>query len=116
MVEHKKIFLSGFDEYTYQYEESVREELKSLIHYIEQIHKLNTEYLAMRVKRVKLKSYEMQARVSLGSNGMLRAHADGESFHDAFRELMKKLKKQAMREKDELLTERNSRKQTKEED
>lgn len=108
--EAKRVFLSGFDENTYQYEESVREELKSFMHHIEQMHKLDTEYLAMRIKKVNLKSYEMQARISLGKNGMLRVHSEGESFHDAFRELMLRLKKQSTREKEELLTERRNRK------
>jgi CBS domain-containing protein/ribosome-associated translation inhibitor RaiA len=115
-MEEKKVFLSGFDEYTYQYEESVREELKSLMHYIEQMHKLDVEYLAMRVKGVNLKSYEMQARVSLGKNGMVRVHSDGESFHDAFSELMKRLKKQTTRQKEEMLTERKNRKGVRDED
>jgi ribosome-associated translation inhibitor RaiA len=109
-VAQKKVFLSGFDEYTYQYEESVREELKSFMTHIEQMHKLETEYLTMRVRRVNLKGYEMQARISLGKNGVIRVHSDGESFHDAFRELMKRLRTQSVREKDELLTERKNRK------
>ncbi len=109
-VAQKKVFLSGFDEYTYQYEESVREELKSFMAHIEQMHKLETEYLTMRVRRVNLKGYEMQARISLGKNGVIRVHSDGESFHDAFRELMKRLRTQSVREKDELLTERKNRK------
>lgn len=109
-VAQKRIFLSGFDEYTFQYEESVREELKSFVNYIEQMHKLNAEYLAMRIKRVKLKSYEMQARVSIGRNGMVRVHSEGESFHEAFKELMKRLKTQIIKEKEELLTERKNRK------
>ncbi|MDE1865705.1 MAG: CBS domain-containing protein [Candidatus Micrarchaeota archaeon] len=115
-VEQKRVFLTGFDEYTYQYEESVREELKSFMHHLEQMHKLSTEYLAMRVKRVKLKSYEMQARVSLGKNGTVRAHSEGESFHDAFKELMRRLRKQTTREKEEMLSERKSRKGVRDED
>ena len=58
------------------------------------MHKLEVEYLAMRVKTVHLKSYEMQARISLGKNGMMRVHSEGESFHDAFHELMKRLRAQ----------------------
>ena len=58
----------------------------------------------------------MQARISLGKNGMLRVHSEGESFHDAFRELMKRLKKQSIREKEELLTERRNRKGVRDED
>lgn len=115
-VEERKVFLAGFDEYTYQYEESVREELKSLMSYVEQMHKLEPNYLAVHIKRVKLKGYEMQARISLGKNGVLRVHSDGESFHDAFRELVKRLKTQSIREKDELLTERRKRKGVRNED
>ena len=115
-VEQKKVFLSGFDAYTYQYEESVREELRSLMSYIEQIHKLDVEYMAMRVKTVHLKSYEMQARISLGKNGMIRVHSEGESFHDAFRDLITRLKKQSVREKEEMLTDRKSKKGARDED
>ncbi len=115
-VEEKKVFLTGFDEYSFQYEESVREELKSFMHYIEQMHKLDVEYLAMRVKGVNLKSYEMQARLSLGKNGMVRVHSDGESFHDAFRELMNRLKKQATRHKEEMITDRKNRKGVRDEE
>jgi predicted transcriptional regulator len=109
-VEEKKVFLSGFDEHTFQYEESVREELKSFMHHIEAMRKLEVDYLAMRVKTVHLKSYEMQARISMGKNGMVRVHSSGESFHEAFHELMKRLKGQSLKEKDELLTERKNRK------
>ena len=109
-------FLTGFDEYTFQYEESVREELKSFMHHLEQMHKLSTEYLSMRVKRIKLKSYEMQARISLGKNGMVRAESEGASFHDAFKELMARLKKQATRQKEEMLTDRKNRKGVRDED
>ena len=51
-----------------------------------------------------------------GNNGMLRVHSEGESFHDAFRELMKRLRKQTVREKEEMLTERKNRKGVRDED
>jgi CBS domain-containing protein len=115
-VEEKKVFLSGFDEHTFQYEESVREELKAFMHHIELMQKLDVEYMAMRVKTVHLKSYEMQARISMGNNGMLRVHSEGESFHEAFKDLMNKLKKQSTREKEEILSDRKNRKGARDED
>ncbi len=80
-VQQKKVFLSGFDEHTYQYEESVREELKAFLSHVELMQKLEVDYVALNVKTVHLKSYEMQARISMGKNGMMRVHSTGESFH-----------------------------------
>ncbi len=115
-VQQKKVFLSGFDEHTYQYEESVREELKSFLSHVELMQKLEVDYVALNVKTVHLKSYEMQARISMGKNGMMRVHSTGDSFHEAFHELMMKLKKQSVREKEEMLTERKNRKGVRDED
>jgi hypothetical protein len=47
---------------------------------------------------------------------MVRVHSTGESFHDAFHELMKRLRTQSVREKEELLTERKNRKGVRDED
>lgn len=115
-VQQKKVFLSGFDEHTYQYEESVREELKAFLGHVELMQKLEVDYLALNVKTVHLKSYEMQARISMAKKGMIRVHSTGESFHEAFHELMMKLKKQSVKEKDEMLTERRNRKGVRDED
>ena len=108
-LDTQNVILTGFDDQTYQYEESVREELKSLMHQIEHIHKISIGYLTLRVKKIKFKSYEMQARISLGKKGTLRVHSEAESFHDAFKILLKKLKTQVLREKDEQITEAKNR-------
>jgi signal-transduction protein with cAMP-binding, CBS, and nucleotidyltransferase domain len=105
-AEAKRVFVSGFDEYTYQYEESVIEELKALMSQVEKMHELPTDYATVRIKRIKHNSYEMQARISLGKYGTLRVHSDGASFHDAFSALMKRFKATIIKEKENIVSSR----------
>ncbi len=99
-IDERNVFVTGFDETTYQFEDSVKEELKSLMERLERMHKVDIGYITMRIKRVKLKSYELHARISLGKKGMINVHSSGNSFHDAFSELMKKMKDIVSRQKE----------------
>lgn len=102
--ERRKVIISGFDEYTYQYEDSVREELKSLMDQIERMHKMQADYISLSIKKVGNKAYEMQTRVSLGKNGVFRVHSDGADFHGAFSDAMKKIKNKIMKEKENMVS------------
>ena len=108
-MESKRVLVSGFDEYTYQYEESVREELKSLMSQMEKMHNLDLEYVSLSLKRVKLKAYEMQARIGFAKGGTIRVHSQGNSFHDAFSDLMRRLKAKVIKEKESMISSRRSR-------
>ncbi len=99
-IDERNVFITGFDETTYQFEDSVKEELKSLMARLERMHKVDVGYITMRIKRIKLKSYELHARISLGNKGMISMHASGNSFHEAFSGLMKKMKEKVAREKE----------------
>jgi acetoin utilization protein AcuB len=103
-VEAKRVFVSGFDETTYQYEESVVEELKALMSHVEKMHELPIDYAAVAIKRIKYDTYEMQARVSLGKYGVLRVHSEGDSFHEAFSTLMKRFKAKIIKEKENMVS------------
>ena len=99
-MDERNVFITGFDETTYQFEDSVKEELKSLMERLERMHRVDVGYVTMRIKRVKLKSYELHARISLGNKGMVSMHASGNSFHEAFSDLMKRMKEKVAREKE----------------
>ncbi len=105
-VEKSKIFMSGFDQNTYQYEDEAREELKSLLDHIEKLSGVDVDYITFKVKRTKTKLYEMQARLSLGRHGIITMHTNKYLFEDAINDLLKKLKHRVIKEKESILTHR----------
>jgi CBS domain-containing protein len=103
-TEPSKIFMSGFDEKTYQYEDDAREALKSFSDSVERLSGIDVDYITLKVKSTKTKLYEMQVRVSLGRHGMINMHTTKYLFDDALNDLMIKLKHKIIKEKESILT------------
>jgi CBS domain-containing protein len=103
-VAASKVFMSGFDANTYQYEDEAREELQMLINHIEKLSGIDVDYVTFKIKRAKSKLYEMQARLSLGRHGIITMHTNKYLFEDAMGDLVKKLKHRVIREKEEIFT------------
>lgn len=102
-AEPGKIFMSGFDTSTFQYEDDAREALMSLVAQIERLSGMEADYLTFKVKHHG-KLYEMQARLSLGRHGIISMHTTRYLFEDALAELIKKLKNRVIKEKESILT------------
>ncbi len=103
-VQPEKVFMSGFDKNTYQYEEEAKAELESFANSIEKLSGIEVDYITFNVKRSKSKLYEMQIRLSLGRHGIISMHATKYLFDDTLDELIKKLKHRIIKEKDVVLT------------
>ncbi len=103
-VEQSKIFMSGFDRNTYQYEEDARQTLDSFVGSIEKLSGIDVDYVTLKVKRSKSKLYEMQVRLSLGKHGIISMHTTKYLFEDALNELIKNLKHKVIKEKESILT------------
>lgn len=110
--EPERIFISGLDETSYQFEDSIREELNSMLLSLDKMHGIAGSYITLNLKRIKLKSYEMSARLQIEGRGIIMVHAQGESFHDAFSGIMHRLKEKALKEKDIMLSERKKDRHT----
>ncbi len=79
-AEPERIFISGLDADTYEYEDAVRESLMAFMAKVERMSKVRPDYMTLVVKHFKTKSYELYARVSLGGNGIINAHVTGHIF------------------------------------
>jgi CBS domain-containing protein len=101
-----KVFMSGFDEHTYQYEDWAREELNSLVDHVEKLSGIDVDYITFKVKGTKTKLYEMQARLSLGRHGIITMHTNKYLFEDALNDLVKKIKHKVIKEKESILSHR----------
>ncbi len=105
-VEASKVFMSGFDANTYQYEDEAREELTSLISHVERLSGIDVDYVTFKVKRTHSKLYEMQIRLSLGRHGIISMNTTQYLFDDALASLLKRLKHKVVKEKESILTHR----------
>jgi CBS domain-containing protein len=105
-IEASKVFMSGFDQNTYQYEDEAREELQSLVDHIEKLSGIDVDYITLKVKRTKTKLYEMQMRLSLGRHGIISMHTNKYLFEDALADLLKKIKHRVIKEKESVLSHR----------
>ncbi|MDE1871091.1 MAG: CBS domain-containing protein [Candidatus Micrarchaeota archaeon] len=103
-VAPSKVFMSGFDANTYQYEDDAREELRSFVDSIERLSGIDVDYITFKVKRSKSKLYELQVRLSLGRHGIISMHVTKYLFDDALSDLIKKLKHRIIKEKESIIT------------
>jgi CBS domain-containing protein len=103
-TEPSKIFMSGFDDKTYQYEDEARESLKSFADSIERLSGIEVDYITLKVKSIRSKIYEMQVRVSLGKHGIISMNTTEYLFGDALNDIMTKLKNRIIKEKDSIVT------------
>jgi signal-transduction protein with cAMP-binding, CBS, and nucleotidyltransferase domain len=114
-VEPSKVFMSGFDQNTYQYEDEAREELKSFVDNVEKLSGMNVDYITLKVKSTHSKLYEMQIRLSLGRHGIINIHTTEYLFEDALSELLSKLKHKIIKEKESIINHRRVNTSAKEE-
>lgn len=99
-----KVFTSGFDDDTYQYQEDTKAELNSLIAHVEKLSGIDVDYITFKVKKTHSKLYEMQIRLSLGKHGMISMHNTKYLFDDALKDLITKVRHKVMKEKETIIT------------
>jgi CBS domain-containing protein len=107
-VEPPTIFLSGFDSLDYDYNSEVRDELGEFMNRLERSKNIPVDYITLHVKRIKIKSYELTARLSMGGSGMLNVSAEGYIFEDVMHDLMEKLRKDTDKMRSLYITKRRS--------
>ncbi len=105
-IEERRIFISGLDADSYQYSDEINEELKSLIEKAEKMNGVKVDYVTFRVKKVGNKSYEVQVRLSIGNKGIISLHTTEPNFEESMREVMERLRKMLIKEKEMMQTSR----------
>ena len=103
-IEERRIFISGLDADSYQYVDEINDELKAFIDRAEKFNGVKVDYVTFRVKKVGNKSYEVQVRLSIGNKGIISLHTTEPYFEESMREIMDRLRKMLMKEKDRMQT------------
>ncbi|MGC8651913.1 MAG: CBS domain-containing protein [Candidatus Micrarchaeia archaeon] len=103
-IEKKRIFVSGLDSSTYDYEDEIRESLNQLMSKMEKLSGIRIDYVTLRIKGRKGKFYELQARVSMGKRGIVSISTTGYIFEKAFNDILYKLEESIKKIKERYLT------------
>lgn len=106
-IEDNRIFTSGFDEESREYEQEIRDELKAFVSKIES-RDLKVEYVFMHLKRLKGRKYDIKMRVSIKNRNIISAHITDFLLERTFREAITLLKRDIIKEKEKILNSRRS--------
>ncbi len=99
-----KIFVSGLDADTYQYEDEIRDMLKAFVSKMEKMNKIRIEYINVVVKKFKTNSYEIHTRLALGKQGAVNSHVTGHIFDRTMADVLDMLAKEVKKKKEKYLT------------
>ncbi len=103
-IDERKIFISGLDASDRDYEDEIKEELKSFMKKTEKLHGASTLYMTLNIKRVGTRMYELHARLTLENKGAIFVHATGYSIERTLADLLRKLEKEARNEKERYMS------------
>ena len=103
--EESKIFISGLDAQTYEYEDEIREIVRGFLSKAQKMTHISIDYISIVVKHFRANSYELHARLALaGSGGIINAHVTGHLFDRTMRDLLEILENEVKRKKGQYLS------------
>lgn len=100
----ERIFISGLDSKTKEYEDELKAELESLALKVDRFGKIKTDYISLNIKSPKSKNYEMKARLSLAKGGTISAGAFGFTLDEAMKKLTDNLYREVRQKKEIILS------------
>ncbi len=103
-ISENRIILSGFDADSYQYEDEVREMVREFMDKAEKLQKLKTDYVTIRIKKLKGSRYEVKMRAILGKYGAVAMDHTGFMLDRTVGELLDKMRSEILKRKDKVDT------------
>ncbi|MDE1856572.1 MAG: CBS domain-containing protein [Candidatus Micrarchaeota archaeon] len=99
-VRQNRIFISGLDQNTYEYEDEIREEINSFMGKIEKLNRMNIDYITLNVKHIKTKSYEIRARLAIAGRPIITVHVNEFLLERAMAKLTQVLREEILKGKE----------------
>jgi CBS domain-containing protein len=103
-IEQNNVFIAGFDSTTYEYGDEMREQLKAFMDKMEKLSNVKILYTTIRLKRVKVREYEIHARVALANRGIITVSTSGYLLDRTFEDLLALIRKEVMKVKERYLS------------
>ena len=86
-MEKRNIIISGLNDYTKGFEEDIVAELETLADRIDRFRATKVDYIAINVKPIKQKEYELRARLGLVKGGTVHMYVSGFSLESTLKKL-----------------------------
>jgi CBS domain-containing protein len=86
-IEHRNIIISGLDERTKEFEGEITFELESLADRIDRFGNSKVDYIALNIKPVRQRTYELRARLGLVKGGVVHEYVSGYSLEATLKQL-----------------------------
>ncbi|MDE1762480.1 MAG: CBS domain-containing protein [Candidatus Micrarchaeota archaeon] len=100
----ERIFISGLDARTKEYEDEIRSELEALADRVDRFGRLKTDYISLNIRSPRAKNYEMKGRLSLAKGGTISSAAFGFSIEDTLKKLTDNIYNEVRRKKEIIVT------------
>ncbi|MDE1845723.1 MAG: CBS domain-containing protein [Candidatus Micrarchaeota archaeon] len=104
----ERIFISGLDSKTKEFEEEIKAELESLAAKVDRFGKIKTDYISLNIKSSKAKNYELKARLSLSKGGSLSTSSFGFTLDEAMKKLVDNLYREVRQKKEIIMSGKKS--------
>ena len=99
-IEDHRIFISGLDEKTYDYEGEIREQLRAFMAKAERLRSATPSYMSINIKSMKNNRFEIHARLALVGQGSINAHSSGFTLEESLTDIVNKLSKEVRKKKE----------------
>ncbi len=107
-IEESRIFVSGLDDDTIEYEQDIRNGLRELVSKLEG-KELKIDYVTLHVKRIKGNRYDVSARAAIRSGNIISAHIEDFLLERTFREAISLLKRDLVKDKEKAIAARKAK-------
>ena len=87
-VQKRNIVLSGLDPETKEYESEIIAELESLADKIDRFKDTRVDYIALNIRRIKSREYEIRSRLGLARGGAITIYATGYSLEATLKQVV----------------------------
>ncbi len=102
-IPRRNIVVSGLEGNTLEYEDEIISELESLAEKIDRFSKTKVDYIALNVKPIKQREYELRARLGLVKGGAVHVYVSGYSLESVLNKLTKRLYREIKERRDIIL-------------
>ncbi|MDE1859386.1 MAG: CBS domain-containing protein, partial [Candidatus Micrarchaeota archaeon] len=92
-VQKKNIVISGMDSDLREYQDEIEEELDAFANRVDKFRDVKVDYIAVNIKKIKSRQYEIKARLGLLHGGAVSMNASGFSLQSTLKQLTDKLYK-----------------------
>ncbi len=99
-VGEQKVFVSGIDDDTREYETDIRTALDGFMEKAERMKGARALYISVNIKKMRGRMYEMHARLSIEKQGTVYVHATDYNIERTLNQLLGKLMKEIKRKKE----------------